>query len=85
MIGWHTQQVDFTLAYPQADVECPLYMEIPKGVNLVGTAEPTQADVLQLIKNLLGQLCMVPVTDGLTQDSRASSTLAYSIMRAQYY
>jgi Reverse transcriptase (RNA-dependent DNA polymerase) len=28
---WHSVQIDFILAYPQADVECALYMHIPKG------------------------------------------------------
>ena len=27
MNGWHTRQLDFVLAYPQAPVECDLYME----------------------------------------------------------
>jgi hypothetical protein len=27
--GWQTRQVDFVLAFPQADIECPMYMEIP--------------------------------------------------------
>jgi hypothetical protein len=29
--GWFTKQIDFVLAYTQADVECQLYMAIPKG------------------------------------------------------
>ena len=32
--GWHTRQLDFVLAYPQAPVECDLYMEIPKGFHI---------------------------------------------------
>ena len=28
---WSTKQIDFTLAYPQANVECKLSMEIPRG------------------------------------------------------
>ena len=28
---WETRQVDFVLAYTQAEVECELYMKIPKG------------------------------------------------------
>jgi hypothetical protein len=32
--NWHTQQLDFTLAYPQADVDRDLYMELPKGVTI---------------------------------------------------
>jgi hypothetical protein len=57
LLGWHTRQVDFTLAYPQADVECPLYMEVPKGVQVEvgGTTAHAKEYVLQLIKNLYGQ------------------------------
>ena len=29
--SWHTWQIDFTLAYPQADVECDMHMDIPRG------------------------------------------------------
>lgn len=36
--GWHTRQYDFVLAYPQADVEVPLYMEIPRGYKVPGKA-----------------------------------------------
>lgn len=31
---WHTRQVDFVLAYPQADIETDMYMQIPPGVTL---------------------------------------------------
>ena len=51
--GWHTRQLDFVLAYPQADVDRDLYMEIPKGVHIPGTGRGTH--VLKLIKNLYGQ------------------------------
>ena len=33
-----TRQIDFVLAYPQADIECDLYMEIPRGFNFNGNA-----------------------------------------------
>jgi len=55
LLGWYTQQLDFTLAYPQADVDRPLYMEIPKGVQVADHPISTKAYVLQLIKNLYGQ------------------------------
>jgi Reverse transcriptase (RNA-dependent DNA polymerase) len=29
--GWHTGQLDYVQAYPQADIEVDLYMQIPKG------------------------------------------------------
>jgi Reverse transcriptase (RNA-dependent DNA polymerase) len=46
-------QIDFVLAYPQADVECVLYMQIPKGFTIDGGQRGTHA--LKLIKNLYGQ------------------------------
>jgi uncharacterized protein with PQ loop repeat len=30
MFDWYTTQIDFVLAYPQVDMECDLYMKIPK-------------------------------------------------------
>jgi hypothetical protein len=50
LLGWYTQQLDFTLAYPQADVDRPLYMEIPKGVQVADHPISTKTYVLQLIK-----------------------------------
>jgi hypothetical protein len=29
---WYTRQVDFILAYPQADIEFNMYMDLPKGI-----------------------------------------------------
>ena len=34
ILKWHTQQIDFILAYPQAPLETLLYMKIPKGVTM---------------------------------------------------
>ena len=34
--GWHTNQLDYFAAFPQAPVERELYMKIPKGVGLQG-------------------------------------------------
>ena len=50
--GWFTKQIDFVLAYTQADVECQLYMAIPKGFEVQGEG---QDYVLKLKKNLFGQ------------------------------
>ena len=36
IFGWHSRQIDFVLAYPQADIKRPTYMEIPKGVKFEG-------------------------------------------------
>jgi hypothetical protein len=29
---WYTRQIDFVMAYPQAPVECDIYMKLPKGI-----------------------------------------------------
>ena len=49
--GWHTRQVDFVLAYPQADIETELYMEIPKGFKYKHSC---QTHALRLKKNIYG-------------------------------
>ena len=51
--NWHTVQIDFVLAYPQAEVECDIFMQIPKGFEIEGKTRLTH--VIQLIKNLYGQ------------------------------
>ena len=52
IMGWHTRQIDFTLAYPQADAECQLFMEIPKGFNVSGG---NHNHCLKILKNIYGQ------------------------------
>ena len=51
--GWYSVQIDFVLAYPQAPVDCDLYMRIPKGFTIDGVTRETHA--LKLLKNLYGQ------------------------------
>ena len=50
--GWKTRQVDFVLAFPQADIETELFMEIPKGFEH-NASQKTHC--LKLKKNLYGQ------------------------------
>ena len=50
--NWQTRQIDFTLAYPQANIECNMYMDIPKGFQYGGTRKK---HCMLLIKNLYGQ------------------------------
>jgi hypothetical protein len=50
---WHTRQVDFILAYPQADIEFDMYMELPQGIETKHGNGKTH--VLKLLKNLYGQ------------------------------
>jgi hypothetical protein len=55
LLKWHTRQIDFILAYPQAPLKTPLYMEVPKGVNLQNLPRQPKEYVLELKKNLYGQ------------------------------
>jgi Reverse transcriptase (RNA-dependent DNA polymerase) len=53
MYKWSTVQIDFVLAYPQADVECDIYMKISRDFEIEGKTR--RSHVLKLIKNLYGQ------------------------------
>ena len=53
LYGWNTRQVDFVLAYPQAPIECDLFMKFPKGIVLPGY-DPNKY-CLKLVKNIYGQ------------------------------
>ena len=55
LLSWHTRQIDFVLAYPQAPIETPLWMEVPKGVTLQGLPKKDKDYVLELKMNLYGQ------------------------------
>jgi hypothetical protein len=50
---WYTRQIDFVMAYPQAPVECDIYMKLPKGIETRYGNGKTH--VLKLLKNLYGQ------------------------------
>ena len=47
----HTRQIDFVLAYPQADAECEIYIEIPQGFTHEGQRK---THALRLLKNIYG-------------------------------
>ena len=51
--GWHTQQIDYVQDFPQASIEKPLYIKIPKGFEIAGGN--TKDHVLKLKKNIYGQ------------------------------
>ena len=51
--GWHTRQLDYVLAFPQAPMERELYMEIPKGFDI--DQGKTDDFILKLNKNIFGQ------------------------------
>lgn len=56
---WHSRQIDYVLAFPQAPVEKEIYMKIPKGFDLDTTGFPkgtnTNDYVLRLNRNVYGQ------------------------------
>ena len=67
---WHSRQVDFVQAYPQAPIDYDLYMELPNGFNTIEVDGRTH--VLQLLKNLyrqkqVGQVCKHHLNDALLQ------------------
>ena len=50
---WHTKQLDYVLAFPQAPVERELYMEVPKGFEIEEGS--TRDYVLKIHRNIYGQ------------------------------
>ena len=52
--GWHTKQIDYVLAFPQAPVEKELFMRIPRGFEVEGVDDPKNY-VLKLHRNVYGQ------------------------------
>ena len=56
--NWHTRQLDFVMAFTQADAERELYMELPKPFRMP-KSKVTNKDrdkyVLKVIKNLYAQ------------------------------
>jgi hypothetical protein len=65
--NWVSKQVDFVLAFPQADIECEMYMEVPQGFNVDGSRKDY---CLRLDSNLYGQkqagrVCNSHMHDGL--------------------
>ncbi len=50
-----SKSIDFVLAFPQADLDVPVYMELPAGVNPVDVTDGNQRRyVLKLNKSLYG-------------------------------
>jgi hypothetical protein len=61
--NWHARQIDFVLAFPQADVKTDIYMNVPEkfrvdnGKLVLDESAPhpsKQSNVLKLIKNIYG-------------------------------
>ena len=53
IVGLESQAIDFVLAFLQADLDVPVYMELPIGMEIPGAAYEKQY-VLLLKKNLYG-------------------------------
>ena len=52
--GLESQAIDFVLAFPQADLDVPIYMEIPMKMQIPGVPENSRTHVLRLKKSLYG-------------------------------
>ena len=48
--NWHTQQIDYVLAYPQAPIEREIFMKIPRGMEIGGKNKEDY--VLKLHRNI---------------------------------
>jgi hypothetical protein len=57
LFTWHTQQIDFVLAFPQADVECDLFMHLPRGVVFPGVHRSTCFVIQYKVANVTKQSC----------------------------
>jgi len=51
--SWHSRQLDFILAYLQADVDGDIYMKLPKGFK-IWEKHPKEGYCLKLLKNIYG-------------------------------
>jgi hypothetical protein len=49
---WKTRQIDFVLAYPQAKIQRPTYMELPRGVNFPELDRNKHC--LEIVQNIYG-------------------------------
>jgi hypothetical protein len=52
LFQWKTRQIDYVLVFPQADVECDLFMQLPRGLTFPGVHRSTH--YLKLKKNIYG-------------------------------
>ena len=53
--GWHTKQIDYVMAYPQAPVERQMFMAIPSGYT-VKDGKPGVEYVFEVTRNIYGQV-----------------------------
>ena len=49
-----TRAIDFVLAFPQADLDVPVYMELPAGMEIIGHSNDSSRYLLRLKASLYG-------------------------------
>ena len=54
LAGLESRTIDFVLAFPQAELDVPVYMELPLGMEVAGTRRDDKQYVLRLRKSLYG-------------------------------
>ena len=54
LLDLDTQAIDFVLDFPRADLDVPVYMELPAGMDLEGQGEHSSHYILRLSKSLYG-------------------------------
>ncbi len=52
--GLESKLIDFVLAFPQADLDIDIWMELPIGFQMIEDPDQSQLYVLKLKKNLYG-------------------------------
>jgi len=54
IVGLESQAIDFVLAFPQAELDVPVYMELPIGLEVTGRPGEGRTHVLRLRRSLYG-------------------------------
>ena len=54
IVGLESQAIDFALAFPQAELDVPVYMELPMGIEVENSNGEKKQHVLRLRKSLYG-------------------------------
>ena len=52
--GLHSKSIDFVLAFPQADLDVDIWMELPMGIVVGSKESESRGYVLKLMKSLYG-------------------------------
>jgi hypothetical protein len=79
--NFHTQQIDFFLAYPQQEVECEMNMDVPRGLEHV---RRRKTNALKPIKNIngtrhSGRIWNLHIHEGQLQHEYVQSTVDHCV------